>query len=86
MALTADARQRLELWPERDLAAADLGFHAGFLRVARVELRVVSDGAVVAGNEAVLDVCDVHVREAVHPPGRPPRQAGHPGASRGRPR
>ena len=59
VALTPDARQRLELWPERDLAAADLGFRAGFLRAARVELRVVSDGAVVAGDEAVLDVCDV---------------------------
>jgi CRP-like cAMP-binding protein len=59
VALTPDARQRLELRPERDLAAADLGFHAGFLRAARVELRVVSDGAVVAGDEAVLDVCDV---------------------------
>ena len=58
-ALTPDARQRLELWPERDLAAADLGFRAGFLRAARVELRVMSDGDVVAGDEAVLDVCDV---------------------------
>jgi CRP-like cAMP-binding protein len=59
VAVTPHARQRLELRPERDLAAADLGFRAGFLRAARVELRVVRDGVVLAADEAVLHVCDV---------------------------
>ncbi len=45
--------------PERDLADADLGFTGGFMRTARVELHVLSDGAIVAGDEASLDVCDV---------------------------
>ncbi len=59
LGLTAAARQRLELSPERDLAQADLGFTAGFMRTARVELRVLHDGAIVGGDEASIDVCDV---------------------------
>jgi len=59
VALTQDARQRLELRPERDLRQVDLGFTAGLMRTARVELGVVSHGVIVAGDEASLDVCDV---------------------------
>jgi CRP-like cAMP-binding protein len=59
VSITRKARQRLELRPERDLADVDVGFTGGFMRKAQVELRVLSDGAVVAGDETSLDVCDV---------------------------
>jgi CRP-like cAMP-binding protein len=59
VALTPQARQRLELRPECDLTQVDLGFTAGLMRTARVELGVVSHGVIVAGDEASLDVCDV---------------------------
>ncbi|CAN5616756.1 hypothetical protein BH20ACT2_BH20ACT2_17310 [soil metagenome] len=59
VALTPSARQRVELLPDRDLADEDLGFTQGFLRRARVELRVVHDADVMDADEAWLDVCDV---------------------------
>ena len=59
VALTGHARQRLELLPERDLADVDLGFTGGFMRTARVEVHVLTDGAIAAGDETSLDVCDV---------------------------
>jgi hypothetical protein len=59
VALTHQARQRLELRPEHDLMGAALGFTAGFMRAAQVELEIVSGGAIVAGDEGSLDVCDV---------------------------
>ena len=57
--LTRHAHQRLELRPEIDLRNVDLGFTAGLLRTARVELDVVRDGVTVASDAAWLDVCDV---------------------------
>jgi hypothetical protein len=57
--LTQHARQRLELRPNRDLTGVELGFVAGFMRKARVELRVTRDGSTLASDEAWLDVCDV---------------------------
>ncbi len=59
VALTEHACQRLDVWPERDLAEAELGFTVGFMSTVRVELCVVSHGAIVAGDEVSLDVCDV---------------------------
>ncbi len=59
VAITHAARQRLELRPERDFADIDLGLTGGLMRTARVELRVVSDGTVVARDETALGVCDV---------------------------
>lgn len=53
--------QRVELLPDRDLAGEDLGFTAGFLRRARVELRATQCGSVVSSDRACLDVCDVQV-------------------------
>jgi CRP-like cAMP-binding protein len=66
VALTQYPHQRLELRPERDLRTVDLGFTAGFLRTARVELAVVSDGVTVAGDAASLDVCDVRTLGALY--------------------
>jgi CRP-like cAMP-binding protein len=57
--LSAQVLQRIELLPDRDLAGEDLGFTAGFLRRARVELRVTQGGSVVACDQAWLDVCEV---------------------------
>jgi len=57
--ITARARQRLELWPDRDLAGVELGFGNGFLRRAQVVVRVSSQGRTLASDEAWLDVCDV---------------------------
>ena len=57
--LSQKACQRLELWPDRDLIGVELGFVAGFIRKARVELRVTRGGSTVALDEAWLDVCDV---------------------------
>jgi CRP-like cAMP-binding protein len=57
--LSARGLQRIELLPDRDLAGEDLGFTAGFLRRARVELRVTQGGSVVACDDASLDVCDI---------------------------
>jgi CRP-like cAMP-binding protein len=57
--LSGPGLQRLELLPDRDLARIDLGFAAGFLRRARVELRVIQGGLVVACDHLWLDVCDV---------------------------
>jgi CRP-like cAMP-binding protein len=59
MELTPQARQRLELWPNRDLAGVDLGLATGFLRRARVELQLTAGDSTVASGEAWLDVCDV---------------------------
>jgi CRP-like cAMP-binding protein len=53
--------QRIELLPDRDLAGEDLGFTAGLLRKARVELRATQGGSVVSCDRAWLDVCDVRV-------------------------
>ena len=57
--LPAQGRQQIEIMPDRDLAGVNLGFTAGFLRRARVELRVTHDGSAVACDHAWLDVCDV---------------------------
>jgi hypothetical protein len=57
--LTQSGRQRLEVRPEHDLADVDLGFNQGFLRTARVQLHVLSGGAVTTADETSLDVCDV---------------------------
>src|SRR5262249_27612186 len=59
LAPTEHALQRLELGPERDLRTVNLGFTAGVMRIARVELGVVSNGVTVASDAASLDVCDV---------------------------
>jgi CRP-like cAMP-binding protein len=53
------ARQRLELWPDRDLSGVELGLTAGFMRRARVALWVTHHGSAVASDEIWLDVCDV---------------------------
>lgn len=52
-------RQWLELRPEEDLAGIDLGFAAGFMRRARLELSVTHHGSTLGTDEAWLDVCDV---------------------------
>lgn len=57
--LTSQPRQRLEIWPERDMADVELGFTAGFLRRARVEVRVVQAGVVLGVDDTWLEVCDV---------------------------
>lgn len=57
--VTKRARQRLILRPDRDMAGVDLGLAAGFLRRARVEIRVVDEGVMLAADETWLDVCDV---------------------------
>ena len=57
--LSARGVQRVEVLPDRDLAGEDLGFTAGFLRRARVELRVTQGGSVAACDHAWLDVCDI---------------------------
>ena len=57
--ITPRARQRLELHPNRDLAGVEFGLVTGFLRRARVDVRVTRRGATVASDEAWLDVCDV---------------------------
>lgn len=44
--LSGRGLQRIELLPGRDLAGEDLGFTAGFLRRARVELRATQGGSV----------------------------------------
>jgi CRP-like cAMP-binding protein len=59
--LSGRGLQRIEVLPGRDLAGEDLGFTAGFLRRARVELRVTQGGSVVSRDHAWLDVCDVRV-------------------------
>ncbi len=61
VALSARGVQRIELLPDRDLAGEDLGFTAGFLRRARVELRLTQGGSVVSSDHAWLHVCDVRV-------------------------
>ena len=57
--LSSRSLQRIEMLPDRDLAGEDLGFTAGFLRRARVELRVTQGGSAAACDHAWLDVCDV---------------------------
>lgn len=57
--LTGDARQRLTIRPEADLAGVDLGFASAFMRRGRVEVAVVVDGKRVGWDETSLDVCDV---------------------------
>jgi hypothetical protein len=57
--LPAQGLHRIEMLPDRDLAGEDLGFTAGFLRRARVELRATRGGSVAARDCAWLDVCDV---------------------------
>ena len=57
--VTARPRQQLVLWPDRDMGEVEVGFVAGFMRQARVEVRVSRDGRAVASDEAWLDVCDV---------------------------
>jgi hypothetical protein len=59
--VSAHGLQRIEILPDRDLAGVDLGFNAGFLRKARVDLRVTQAESVVASDQAWLDVCDVRV-------------------------
>jgi Cyclic nucleotide-binding domain len=59
--LSGRGLQRIELLPGRDLAGEDLGLTAGFLRRARIELRVTQGGSVVSCDHAWLDVCDVRV-------------------------
>ena len=60
LVLAGQSRQRLELRPEEDLDGVKLGLTAGFMRKARVELRVTHDGSTVATDETWIDVCDVH--------------------------
>jgi CRP-like cAMP-binding protein len=57
--LTAQGRQRLELRPDEDMAGVGLGLTAGFMRRARVELRVTHEGFAIACDETWLDVCDI---------------------------
>ena len=64
--LSAQGLQRIEMLPDRDLAGEDLGFTAGFLRRARVELRVTQGGSVVACDHASLDVCDVRALSTLY--------------------
>lgn len=56
---TGDARQRIVFRPNQEFAGADLGFTAGFLRQARVEVLVVAGAQTLAADTTVLDVCDV---------------------------
>jgi len=55
------ARHRLEIHPERDFASLDLGFDAGFLLRAQVDLTVTHAGAAIAGHRTSLDTCDVRM-------------------------
>ncbi|WP_183092666.1 cyclic nucleotide-binding domain-containing protein [Nocardioides stalactiti] len=57
--VTDDPRQRVELWPEHDLAALDLGVAGGLMSRLQVEVRAVHHGEVVAVDTAELDVCDL---------------------------
>jgi hypothetical protein len=57
--LSGHGLQRIELPPDHDLAGEHLGFTAGFLRRAHVELRVAHGGTVAASDQTWLDVCDV---------------------------
>jgi CRP-like cAMP-binding protein len=64
--LSARRLQRIEIRPDIDLARQDLGFSAGFLRRARVELRATQGGSIVASDHAWLDVCDVRMLGALY--------------------
>lgn len=57
--ITPQVRQRIELRPNIDLAGVDLDLPVGFMRKARIEVRVVDGGRTVASDEAFLDICDV---------------------------
>lgn len=57
--LTPAPRQRVELWPERDLATIDLGFSGGLMSSVQVELRAIDRGRVIASDQTAIDVCDV---------------------------
>lgn len=52
-------RQRLDIPAQAALAGHELGFAAGFLRRARVALRVRQSNQLIAADEACLDVCDI---------------------------
>lgn len=54
-------RHRVVLRPNVDLATGDLGFAFGFLRQAEVVVRATRDSAVVAADQATLDVCDIRL-------------------------
>ena len=57
--VTGAARQRVVVLPEDDLAGVDLGFAAGFLRRAQVDVEVTHGGRTIAGDRADLVLCDV---------------------------
>jgi len=53
------ARYHLDVPAEAALDAADLGFDHGYLRCARVQVRVDREGLPLAADEVQLDVCDM---------------------------
>ena len=53
------ARHRLDVAAEAALDPRDLGFGHGFLRRARVQVRVTREGLPLAADEVYLDVCDM---------------------------
>lgn len=57
--VSREMRIRIDLSSDEVLAGHDLGLGVGLLQGARVTLRVVADGYVVAADEALLDVCDI---------------------------
>jgi len=62
VALVSDQRsstQQFQFDPEQDITDADCSFINGFLRRAVVSVRATVDGVPIAGDETILDVCDV---------------------------
>ncbi|MEY2397959.1 MAG: hypothetical protein QOJ00_1133 [Actinomycetota bacterium] len=57
--VTTQVRQRIELRPNDDCASVDLALTSGFMRRARVDVRVTREGSTLAADEAFLDLCDV---------------------------
>jgi Cyclic nucleotide-binding domain len=53
------SRRRLDILPEVDIPAGELGFAHAFLRRLAVELTATWDGVAVAVDQHWLDVCDV---------------------------
>lgn len=56
--VTGQARERIVLRPNDDFTV-DLGLTAGFMRRARVDVRVLQNGTTAATDTAFLDICDV---------------------------
>lgn len=59
-------RHRLEISSEGEFASVELGFAAGFLQRAQVDVTVIHDGVAIAGHRTKLDVCDIRELGALY--------------------